>query len=165
MSTTLRDFIAQREAEIKDQQRALKAEMRELQLAKAALDGQPSPTSSANGAAVPTIKEMAREVLAGQPNGLNSSGILDAIKKMFDRDLERTSLSPQLSRLKDEGELVLHGEVWFTKQRFAEREEQIRRDTERFVAEQARQSPEEMFDIAEVESQPAEDGDHPEYDL
>jgi hypothetical protein len=111
MATTLRDFIAQRETEIRDQQKALKAELRELQIAKAALDGQVD--APANGA-TPTIKEMAREVLSGMPNGLNSSGILDGIKKTFGREIERTSLSPQLSRLKDDGDLVLNGELWFT---------------------------------------------------
>jgi hypothetical protein len=57
-------------------------------------------------------------VLSGQPSGLNSSGILDAIKKRFGRDIERTSLSPQLSRLKEDGELILSGEVWFTAEHF-----------------------------------------------
>jgi hypothetical protein len=113
---TLRDFIASRKAEIRDQQRALKTELKELLLAEAALDPQSEVTSASTGLPPLTIKEMARQVLAGQPNGLNSSGILDAIKKMFDRDLERTSLSPQLSRLKEEGELVLNGDTWFTKE-------------------------------------------------
>ncbi|WP_157222498.1 hypothetical protein [Novosphingobium sp. AP12] len=118
MATTLRDFIAQRETEIRDQQKALKAELRELQIAKAALGGQASPPSSAPSGATATIKEMARQVLSGQTSGLNSSGILDAIKKEFGRDIERTSLSPQLSRLKEEGELILNGEVWFTTSNF-----------------------------------------------
>ena len=118
MATTLRDFIAQRETEIRDQQKALKAELRELQLAKAALEGQPTTPPSGPSGITATIKDMAREVLSGQPGGLNSSGILDAIKKRFGRDIERTSLSPQLSRLKDEGELILSGDVWFTAEHF-----------------------------------------------
>lgn len=115
MSTTLRDFIAQRETEIRDLQKALKAELRELQLAKAALEQGEVPTPSGGSL---TIKDMAREVLSGLPNGLNSSGILEGIKKSFGRDIERTSLSPQLSRMKDDGELVLDGEMWFTKQNY-----------------------------------------------
>lgn len=118
MTTTLRDFIAQREADIRDQQKALKTELRELLIAKSALDAQPPTSASAAGSSNPTIKDMAREVLSGQPNGLNSSGILDGIRKLFARDIERTSLSPQLSRLKDEGELILNGEVWFTAEHF-----------------------------------------------
>lgn len=126
MATTLRDFIAQREAEIRDQQKSLKAELRELQIAKTALDAQPATSASASGASNPTIKDMAREVLSGQPNGLNSSGVLDGIRKLFARDIERTSLSPQLSRLKDEGELILKGEVWFTAEHFNAHEVQKR---------------------------------------
>jgi hypothetical protein len=119
MATTLRDFIAQREAEIRDQQKILRAELRDLQIAKTALEAQnPSETSKGTGSGL-TIKEMAREVLSGQPNGLNSSGILDAIRKTFGREVERTSLSPQLSRLKDDGELALDGEVWFTTDHYA----------------------------------------------
>ncbi|WP_312312758.1 hypothetical protein [Sphingobium yanoikuyae] len=114
MGTTLRDFITQREAEIRDQQKALKAELRDLQVAKAALEAQRTPESGSGSATTLTIKDMAREILGAQPNGLNSSGILDGIKKTFGRDVERTSLSPQLSRLKEEGDLALDGDVWFT---------------------------------------------------
>ena len=56
--------------------------------------------------------------MSGEPSGMNSSGILDAIRKRFGRDLERTSLSPQLSRLKEEGELILNDDVWFTTEHF-----------------------------------------------
>jgi hypothetical protein len=114
MATTLRDFIAQREAQIRDQQKALKAELRDLQVAKTALELQRPPDATSPSNSGTTIKEMAREVLSSQPNGLNSSGILDGIKKTFGREIERTSLSPQLSRLKEDGELALKGEVWFT---------------------------------------------------
>ena len=119
MATTLRDFIAQREAEIRDLQKALKQELRDLQLAKSAIESPASPATA--GGSTPTIKEMAREVLSAQPNGLNSSGILDGIRKAFGRDIERTSLSPQLSRMKDDKEVVLEGEVWFTSDHFAAR--------------------------------------------
>ncbi len=115
MSTTLRDFIANREGEIRDQLKALKGELKELQVAKAALDGQEvaSPVSQSSG---PTIKDMARAVLTADiaKNGMTSAGILGGIKEEFGREIDRTSLSPQLSRLKDSGELVLVGDNWFT---------------------------------------------------
>lgn len=117
MATTLRDFIAQREVEIKEQQKVLKAELRELQIAKSALEAQLSvQAASPNPPA--TIKEMTRAVLAAQPKGLNSAGVLDGIRKMFGREIERTSLSPQLSRMKDDGELVLSEDVWFTSEHY-----------------------------------------------
>lgn len=121
MSTTLRDFIANREGEIRDQIKALKSELKELQLAKAALDGQdaaPAPAQSSG----PTIKDMARTVLntGVAKNGLTSHEILAGIKVEFDRDIDRTSLSPQLSRLKADGEIALDGEKWFTTDNYAE---------------------------------------------
>jgi len=114
MSTTLRDFIAQREGEIKDQLKALKAELRELQVAKGALDGQVPPPPAPSGG--PTIKEMAKTVLSADvaKDGMTSHEILAAIKQEFDRDIDRTSLSPQLSRLKADDEVVLVGDNWFT---------------------------------------------------
>lgn len=116
MSTTLRDFIAKREGEIKDQLKALKAELRELQVAKGALEGQAPPPPVASGG--PTIKEMAKFVLStgGAAEGMTSHEILAAIKAEFDREIDRTSLSPQLSRLKADGEVALAGEKWFSKE-------------------------------------------------
>jgi hypothetical protein len=116
MATTLRDFIAQRESEIRDQVKALRAELRELQVAKAALDGQegtpPAPKSGGM-----TIKDMALAVLnskTAEP-GLTSHEILAGIKAEFDREIDRTSLSPQLSRLKEGGDVFLAGDRWFSK--------------------------------------------------
>jgi sugar-specific transcriptional regulator TrmB len=121
MSTTLRDFIAHREGEIRDQLKALKAELKELQIAKSALDGQ-EPAPSASKAGGQTIKDMARFVLGSEfaKGGLTSHEILAAIKTEFDRDIDRTSLSPQLSRLKTDGEIALLGEQWFSKKHFDE---------------------------------------------
>lgn len=116
MSTTLRDFIANRKGEIRDQLKALKAELKELQVAEAALDGQEAPAAAQ--ASGPTIKDMARAVLADQPEGLTSQEILVEIKARFEREIDRTSLSPQLSRLKDAGEVGLLGEKWFAKPHF-----------------------------------------------
>lgn len=113
MTTTLRDFLAQRDTEIKEQIKLLRAEQKELQVARAALDGQDPPQS--DGGPTSTIKDMARWVLLDAVGGLTSGEILAAIKLEFGRDIDRTSLSPQLSRLKEAGELVLNGERWFTK--------------------------------------------------
>jgi NAD(P)H-nitrite reductase large subunit len=65
---------------------------------------------------LPTIKEMAKAVLTTAEEGMTSSEILTAISEAYGRTIDRTSLSPQLSRLKEAGELVLNGERWFTKQ-------------------------------------------------
>ena len=144
MTTTLRDFIARRETEIREQQRALKTELRELQLAKAALEGQAETATL--GSPSMTIKEMAREVLSGQPNGLNSAGILDGIRKLFNREIERTSLSPQLSRLKEDGELLLENDVWFTTQHY---QAKAQRDLNALLSKYGPQIPEQASPIGE----------------
>lgn len=98
--------------------------MRDLQLAKGAIES--TAAAPASGGPSTTIKEMAREVLSGQPDGLNSSGILDGIRKQFGREIERTSLSPQLSRMKDDNEVVLDGDVWFTAEHYAARTKRLK---------------------------------------
>lgn len=127
MPTTLRDFIANREGEIRDQLKALKGELKELQVAKAALDGQET-TAAPTQSSGPTIKEMARFILGTNVarGGATSSDILAYIKLEFDREIDRTSLSPQLSRLKNDGEVVLEGEKWFSKDHW----EAMRRDAD-----------------------------------
>ena len=118
MSTTLRDFISNREAEIREQLKALKAEQKELQVAKAALDGQ-EPSAAPKGAGQ-TIKDMARFVLNTEwaKDGRTAHEILAGIKEEFGREIDRTSLSPQLSRLKADDEIGLIGEKWFSKERY-----------------------------------------------
>jgi hypothetical protein len=120
MSTTLRDFIARRKGEIRDQLKALKAELKELQVAENALGGQEAAAPAAPSSSAPTIKDMALAVLSNAPDGFNSAEILAAIKEEFSREIERTSLSPQLSRLKDAGTIVLNGDRWFTNAHFAD---------------------------------------------
>lgn len=112
--TTLRDFISTRESEIKAQIKALRAELGDLKVAKSALD----PHGSALGAdsapsATKTIKEMIRDVLKSNPQGLTSTEILIKINEFSARKIERTSLSPQLSRMKEDDEVTLQNNFWF----------------------------------------------------
>ena len=60
-----------------------------------------------------TIKQMVMQVLKDKPKGLNAHEILVEINWNFDRHLVRTSLSPQLSRLKDDGKIVARNKLWF----------------------------------------------------
>lgn len=59
-----------------------------------------------------TLKEMILTVLRTRHRGADALSILDEINARWDVGLERTSLSPQLSRLKAEGKLHLIGKVW-----------------------------------------------------
>lgn len=67
----------------------------------------------------PTIKQMIVVVLDGVESGLNANAILDEINDRWDMKLVRTSLSPQLSRLKQEGHLIYFNNKW----RLAEKNE------------------------------------------
>ncbi|KGJ65713.1 hypothetical protein BJA5080_08307 [Bradyrhizobium diazoefficiens SEMIA 5080] len=59
--------------------------------------------------------EAVLEVLNHKPNGMTALEILDEINaKYFGGTIVRTSLSPQLSRLKNrDGKLELRGDRWY----------------------------------------------------
>ena len=117
--TTLRDFLAQREEEIKGQLKKLREELVEIKKAKSALSAGPSiggeSGSDSESTRKTTIKDMIREVMAAPDaaQGVAAGSILDKIEAYFNTSIERTSLSPQLSRLRDQGELVLIDGKWF----------------------------------------------------
>lgn len=113
---SLREFIVGRRDEIKAQITALKSELRELELAEAAIKtGTPerlgAPLRTATMSGKPTIKEMVLDVLNGG-GGAEASEIVELIHNRFGEEIPRSSLSPQLSRLKEDGFLNLDGRVW-----------------------------------------------------
>jgi hypothetical protein len=112
--TTLRDFILTRESEIKSQIKALRAELCDLKVAKSALEPQVGALGTdSSSSAIKTIKEMIRDALKSSPVGLTSTEILIKINDIGLRHIERTSLSPQLSRMKEDGEVTLRDNFWF----------------------------------------------------
>lgn len=105
---SLRDYIADRRVALKAQIQQLRAELRELDIAEAALSsetGEAEPSQSA-----PTIKGMVTVVLKTGP--ADAHEIVGEIKKNFGVEVARSSLSPQLSRLKAEGVVQLDGTKW-----------------------------------------------------
>lgn len=117
--STLRDFLTLREAELREQIKLLRAELAELKRAKKAIE-QPDPPESVDDegrdSGRPTIKEMVRTVFARPEaaKGLAAGEVLEAIEKEFDVKIERTSLSPQLSRLRESGDVVWEDGRWFS---------------------------------------------------
>lgn len=132
--TSLREFLSARRAELAktladldDQRRPILAELAEIEAAEKALtaDGLP-PTDTAEEAVKPanpatkrsreirpgSIKDKVLTVLRNRPTGADANEILELIANQFGEAIERTSLSPQLSRLKKEEWLVLDGSVW-----------------------------------------------------
>lgn len=59
-----------------------------------------------------TIKEAVVNVLEDAPSGFSALDILREINTRFGWDYARESLSPQLSRLKQEGHINLTGRTW-----------------------------------------------------
>ena len=59
-----------------------------------------------------TIKQMALKVLADYPDGLTALQILSKINSRFEKNFIRTSLSPQLSRLNQTGDVHKRGKRW-----------------------------------------------------
>lgn len=59
-----------------------------------------------------TIKEMIREILQKE-NGITAQEILKKIHKRWLPELMRSSLSPQLSRMKQTGEIEDKKGIWF----------------------------------------------------
>lgn len=132
--TSLREFLSVRRAELEktlaalDEQRSpLLAELFEIEAAEKALapDGLPNTDAAeeADKPANPTakrsreirpgsIKDKVMAVLRNRPMGADANEILELIANQFGEAIERTSLSPQLSRLKKEEWLVLDGNVW-----------------------------------------------------
>jgi hypothetical protein len=77
--------------------------------AQAALAPEPAVESSRTS----TIKDAVLHVLAEAPGGMTSQAILDQINtRFFSGRIERTSFSPQLSRLRGELKVVRRGELW-----------------------------------------------------
>lgn len=116
----IRSYITQRRREILSQIEALNAELSELNAAEDAvkttanervLDLEESTDSTTIGSRL-TIKEMVLEVLGVLPAGADANKILRLINQRYDRHIARTSLSPQLSRLRQEGYVRLDGSTW-----------------------------------------------------
>lgn len=97
---------------------SVKLQLRDVDTAIAAIDGNfkssnvaPARTKNEN-VERKTIKDMVLEILAVMPDGAEATELLSFIDERFEVTLPRTSLSPQLSRLKKERLVSLEGKVW-----------------------------------------------------
>ena len=88
------------EEALKEQLRALAAER--LRLARAEERRQPRGV----------IKRAVLETLKYAPDGMDALTILATINYRLGSNFARTSLSPQLSRLKEDGFIVLNRKIW-----------------------------------------------------
>lgn len=128
--SNLREFLQTRERELTAQILPIRKEIAQMQETLASLEeelaeiqksaeaiGMVNGVRTQRAAKAPTkegtIKDYAVQVLADAPNGLVALDILARINERFGTDYPRTSLSPQLSRLKNEGRIARRGVVWF----------------------------------------------------
>jgi hypothetical protein len=113
MPETLTEFIARRRQEItvaeevlKEQLRALVAERSRLARAATAITGKERRQPRG------VIKRAVLETLEHAPEGMDALTILFTINYRLGSNFARTSLSPQLSRLKDDGFIILTRKIW-----------------------------------------------------
>ena len=110
MTLPPKDYIAARRAELYQQKQAIEAELDVLARMESALPGPSQPTIYREEVVEnprrqkfdKSIKEMVLEVLKDGA-GRHAQDVLHEIKTTFGVVVERTSLSPQLSRLKVDG--------------------------------------------------------------
>lgn len=115
--TSIREFIPLRRSEIKEQIKALKAELFELDAIELNLpslinEDLPTHVKGTKGTGQKTLKEMAVEALMDNPEGLTTRSILEKIKDRHGVIIQRESLSPQLSRLSADNVVLREGFVW-----------------------------------------------------
>lgn len=114
---TLRQFLSERREQIQAQMKTLRAELREIEAATAAL---PDATSIGESRAAvarerrrgPTLKVLAVQVLKHYPDGLEANDIRQKIAETHGIEIKRSSMSPQLSRLAKDGIVRLAGRRW-----------------------------------------------------
>ncbi|MFL5297394.1 MAG: hypothetical protein ACJ798_13515 [Phenylobacterium sp.] len=115
----LLDYLAERRLEIEAQIKTLKGELAEIRIAEAALTGVPtgrSVVSSHSGVSSVvregSIKDWVLRALAQAPFGLETERVIEAVHRAGGPEVPRSSMTPQLSRLKAAGLITQYGRVW-----------------------------------------------------
>jgi hypothetical protein len=122
MTETLREFLSRRLQELADAEAPLRAELSKIEQERKELERAARHAGIINSSGVEidganlnnrrTIKEAVLEILEKKPNGLTAMDILKELKTKMNMPYARTSLSPQLSRLKRDGKVRQDGVVW-----------------------------------------------------
>ena len=107
MGQTLRDFIAEREADVKAQIKALNDELRELRAAKSAIDGTSQATPDGASGNRMTHRDMITSVLDERPDGGTSDKVIEWVNSKFGVEISQASMSSQLSIAKSDGVVTL----------------------------------------------------------
>jgi len=109
---SVRDFLTSREAVLKEKKAAISAELAEIRILKSTLGDSGKPAASRSKSSEPTIKEMILDVLSDREDGATSDEIIALVMKKYDKVVPRSSMSPQLSRLKGDDQVARENERW-----------------------------------------------------
>jgi hypothetical protein len=126
---TIRDILAARRAELEAQVKDLMIELAQIDAAEKAIEGVSSgfgpqadfiaplqPTANADRSASKprdgTIKDWICKALAANAHGLETEAVIEAVKQLGGPEVIRSSMSPQLSRLKSDGVIKQVGRLW-----------------------------------------------------
>ena len=125
MSETLEEFIARRLPELDEAEKpflvelaAIRLERQQLKRASLAAGfaakslAEPDRPRKTRKAQTGTIKEAIVAILAEASMGMTALDLLDKLNARNNSSLLRSSLSPQLSRLKLEGHIMLTNKLW-----------------------------------------------------
>jgi hypothetical protein len=115
----LRDYLASRRAEIEEQIKALRDELSEIRVAEAAITGTtPIARPQSPKETVPTFRDgsikdwILKALEAGPPHGLETEDVITWVELLGGPNVPRSSMTPQLSRLKSSGFILLDGRNW-----------------------------------------------------
>lgn len=111
----LRDYLSTRRSEIEAQIKVLKSELAEIRIAEeailesgAAVSAPAQKTKVRSG----SIKNWVLVALEAHPNGLETDDVISAVALCGGPNVLRSSMSPQLSRLKAADLIVQDGRLW-----------------------------------------------------
>lgn len=125
----LMDYLSTRRSEIEAHIKALRAELAEIRIAEAALSGEgvgKTVVTTPKGPAVVregSIKDWILRALTQAPEGLYTEGVITAIQTIGGPEVARSSITPQLSRLKAEGLVTYEVNKWWLLSRSDRNEE------------------------------------------
>ncbi len=115
MIESMEDILTARLKEIEGQLKFLRAEKTKTKQALDVFkgDGENNSQSRSTFAGEPIFKEKIKTALTKEfPNGATANDILKYVNEKWERQIVRSSLSPQLSRLKKEGIITLEDDIW-----------------------------------------------------
>ncbi|MCH9052263.1 MAG: hypothetical protein IIA72_14475 [Proteobacteria bacterium] len=107
----IKELLLARRREVKGEITPLKAELKEIDTALAAIGGNPVVAAKGNVRAG-SIADQTLDILNDHPGGLPTRTMVREMRHRFGREIEKRNMSWHLSRLKREDKLILDGELW-----------------------------------------------------